>query len=254
VADRVVDARVALHRLDGPGPLQRGGDAEDSGAGAEVEDASLGARIARRSPGQRCQAQPGGRMEPRSEAGAGIDDERRSAMRSRIVGLGLPGGDDAAEAGDVDRAVAGAELGLPVVGLLAADGADLAAVERREDRGGRAGARFVAEPKSGGDRVARRHPVTVGVACCGVEHHRTRGEAGGKRLLNIERALVDAAQARSVEQFPDEEEKIVAREPLSREECHLAGDRDIDDPAGVGGRFHRGFQRWEGRDAPCRGA
>ena len=243
MADRVVDARVALHRLDGPGPSKRGGDAEDSGAGTEVEDASLLARLARRSPGQRRQAQPGGRMEPGPEAGAGIDDDRRSAARRRSVGAGLPGGNDAAEAGDVDRAVAGAKLGLPVVGLLAADGTDPAAVERREDRGGRAGARFVAEPKGGGDRVAGRHPVTVGIARCGVEHHHTRGEAGRKRLVNIERALVDAAQSRSVEQFPDEDEKIVAREPLSWNECHLAGDRDIDDPAGVGGRFHRGFQR-----------
>ncbi len=242
MADRVVDTRIALHRLD-PGPLQRGGDAEDSGAGAEVEGASLGARIARRSPGQRRQAQPGGRMETGSEAGARIDDERRTTDRGWRVGLGLPGGDDAAETGDVDRAVAGAELGLPVVGLLAADGTDLAAVERREDRGGRAGARLVAEPQGGGDRVAGRHPVTVGIALCGVEHHRTRGEAGRKRLVDIERALVDTAQARSVEQFPDEEEKIVAREPLRRNDCHLAGDRDIDDPAGVGGRFHRGFQR-----------
>lgn len=81
MADRVVDARVALHRLDSPSPLQRGGDAEDSGAGAEVEDASVGAGIARSPPGQRRQAQPGGGVETGSEAGARIDDERRSTAR-----------------------------------------------------------------------------------------------------------------------------------------------------------------------------
>lgn len=102
------------------------------------------------------------------------------------MGPGLPGGDDAAETGDVDRAVTGAELGLPVVGLLAAEGTDPAAVERGEDRGGRAGAGFVAEPKGGGDRVAGRHPVTVGIGRCGIEHHRAGGEAGRERLVDIE--------------------------------------------------------------------
>jgi cardiolipin synthase len=51
-----------------------------------------------------------------------------------------------------------------------------------------------------------------------------------------------------------EEEKVVTRQRLPRMERHPAGDRDIDDPAGVGGRFHRCFPRLDGRDAPSRGA
>jgi len=86
------------------------------------------------------------------------------------VGRGLPGGKDSAEAGDIDRPVAGAELRLPVVGLLATDDVDVAAVEWPEARCGGAGARFVSKPESGGDRVAGRHPVTVGIARSGVEH------------------------------------------------------------------------------------
>ena len=170
------------------------------------------------------------------------------------MGRGLPGGKDSAEAGDIDRPVAGTELGLPVVGLLATDGPDVTAFEWPEARGGGAGARFVSKPESGGDRVAGRHPVTVGIARSGVEHTGACGDPGRERLVGIERALVDAAQARSVEEFPDEEEKIVTRQRLPRIERHPAGDRDIDDPAGVGGRFHRGFSRLEGRDAPSRGA
>jgi len=147
-----------------------------------------------------------------------------------------------------------AELGLPVVGRLATDGADVAAVEWRKERGGGAGSRFVSKPKSGGDRIAGRHPVTVGIARSGVEHTGARGDPGRECLVGIERALVDAAQACSVEDLPDEEEKVVTRQRLPRMERHPAGDRDIDDPAGVGGRFHRGFPRLDGRDAPSRGA
>jgi len=157
------------------------------------------------------------------------------------VGRGLPGRKDSAEAGDLDRAVAGAELGLPIVGRLATDAADVAAVEWREARGGGAGSRFVSKPKSGGDRVAGRHPVTVGIARSGVEHTSARGDPGRERLVGIERALVDAAQSRPVEDLPNEKEKVVTRQRLSRIERHPAGDRDIDDPAGVGGRFHRWF-------------
>lgn len=76
-----MNARVALHCFDGPRPLERGGDPQDSGAGAEVEDTSPLVWIAWRSPGQRRQAQPGGGMEPGSEAGSGIDDERCCADR-----------------------------------------------------------------------------------------------------------------------------------------------------------------------------
>jgi hypothetical protein len=81
VADRLVDARIALHRLDGPRPAERGGDPQDPGAGAEVEDASPRASIAWRSPGQRRQAQPGGGVEPGSESRAGIDHERSWGVR-----------------------------------------------------------------------------------------------------------------------------------------------------------------------------
>ena len=80
MADRLVNAAVALYRLDAPRPAERGGDPQDPGAGAEVEDASPRASIAWCSPGQRRQAQPGGGMEPRSESRAGIDDERCLAI------------------------------------------------------------------------------------------------------------------------------------------------------------------------------
>ena len=159
------------------------------------------------------------------------------------MGHGLPGGKDSAEAGDIDRPVAGAELGLPVVGLLVTDAADVAAVERPEACCGGAGARFVSKPESGGDRVAGRHPVTVGIARSGVEHHCARGDAGRECLVGIERALMDAGQARPVEELPDEKEKIVTRQRLARMKRHPVGNRDIDDPAGVGGRFHRWFPR-----------
>ena len=171
MADRLVHAAVALHRLDGPRPAERGGDPQDPGAGAEVEDASPRASIGGRSAGQRRQAQLGGGMEPGSESRAGIDHERCRGVRCRGGCRGLPGGKDSAEAGDIDRPVAGAELGLPVVGLLVTDAADVAAVERPEACCGGAGARFVSKPECGGDRVAGRHPVTVGIARSGVEHH-----------------------------------------------------------------------------------
>ena len=137
--------------------------------------------------------------------------------------------------------MAGAKLGLPVVGLLATDGTDVAAVERREKRGGGAGPGFVPEPKRGGGRVGGRHPVTAGVARGGVEHHRACGDPGRERLVDIKRTLVDAAQARPVEELPDEDEEIVTRQRLAWIERHPVGDRDIDDPAGVGGRVHRWF-------------
>jgi len=81
VADRLVNAAVALDRLDAPRPAKCGGDPQDSGAGAEVEDTSPGARIAWRPAGQRRQAEPGGGVEPGSESRAGIDDERCVGVR-----------------------------------------------------------------------------------------------------------------------------------------------------------------------------
>ena len=127
------------------------------------------------------------------------------------MGRGLPGGKDSAEAGDLDRPVASAKLRLPVVGRLATDGADVAAVEWPEARCGAAGSGFLSKPECGADRVAGRHPVTVGIARSGVEHTGARGDPGRERLVGVKRALMDAGQARPVEELPDEEEKIVTR-------------------------------------------
>ena len=150
--------------------------------------------------------------------------------------------------------MAGAALGLPVVGLLVADANDSAAGEPGEDRGGGPGTPLIDKPQLRGDRVAGRHPVTVGIPRRGVEHHVACGDPGRERLQGIERAFVDPGQAGAVEELPEEGEKVVAGERFGRIDRHPAGDRDSDDPTGIGRRWHRWIQRSKGRDAPCRGA
>lgn len=82
MADRLVDATVALDRLDGARPAECGGDPQDPGAGAEVEDTSPPASVPGALPGERGQAQPGGGVESGSESAAGVDDQgRRHARR-----------------------------------------------------------------------------------------------------------------------------------------------------------------------------
>ena len=148
----------------------------------------------------------------------------------------------------------GAALGLPVVGLLVADADHGAAGEPGEDRGGGPGTTLVGKPQLRGDRVAGRYPVTGRIPRRGVEHHVAGGDPGRERLQGIERAFVDAGQAGAVEELPEEGEKVVAGNRFGRIDRHPAGDRDSDDPAGIGGRGHRWIQRSKGRDAPCRGA
>ena len=150
--------------------------------------------------------------------------------------------------------MAGAALGLPVVGLLVADANDSAAGQPGEDRGGGPGTPLIGKPQLRCDRVAGRHPVTGGIPRRGVEHHVAWGDPGRERLQGIQRAFVDPGQAGAVEELPEEGEKVVAGERFGRIDRHPAGDRDSDDPAGIGRRWHRSIQRSKGRDAPCRGA